>query len=745
MDQGLDPEESVVTRLVRAQSRFKKAKKDHEIRLKQRFYSQVTDVFVAHDHKAVWDHLNSQLKPDGSSRSLNPVKDKDGEVYYDTDGILAVVKTHYEDLFNWDPQGLSQNYAHWEAMDLGDPLPPLELNEGLYWPEVLVTIRGMNHNTAPGKDGIHINILKALVSEECMAEVQRLSPAFRRPDNVRIDLPERRLPKHPLTKLGKAFHALLTSVWMSGQSPLQWNEVWISNLYKGGDPENTSNYRRISLISCALKVLLALMANRLSQVCEKNDLLASEQSGFRKGEEAIAQATALAEVVWRRHLKGKPTYGLFIDFKKAYDRVYHGYLFRLLDHIGVRGHFLSLLKNLYGETSYRVRMGGQLSEAFRPIRGSKQGNPLSPILFILFMNDCLRKSVTKGGVRVDAGRVSLGRCPGLMYADDVVILNGDREDLDSSLDGIWNWGRTYGMDLGREKCGVLMWPSSLPRRQRARTALDFDSDCSSLLDGDEPRLGGLLSELPVDGEAVEQDWWTEMRTLQFEHDHYIYSTPEGIIPTVTYYKYLGITMDNRLGDPRKILAGERSMELDFAVLQSKKGMNVLHSLRPFLTDRFCPIVIKVALVRNLVYSKMLYRAEMIGFQATHAAPLQRVIDLAARWIVGLQKHNTRTDAFTLCLELGLPPVHQELCAMRARLAFKLEQHKDGGMKTWLQTLWDHPPLTIGNRLTWVSQTKRWISKAQDERNKYTRTVTKLNEEGTIWLEYDQSRSSPLCP
>ena len=126
----------------------------------------------------MWDRLNSQLKPDGSSRSVNPVKDQDGEVHYDTNGILAVVKTHYEDLFDWDPQGLSQNYAHWEAMDLGDPLPLLELNEGLYWPEVLVTIWGMNHNTAPGKDGIHINVLKALVPEECMAEVQRLSPAF---------------------------------------------------------------------------------------------------------------------------------------------------------------------------------------------------------------------------------------------------------------------------------------------------------------------------------------------------------------------------------------------------------------------------------------------------------------------------------------------------------------------------------------------------------------------------------------
>jgi len=113
--------------------------------------------------------------------------------------------------------------------------------------------------------------------------------------------------------------------------------------------------------------------------------------------------------------------------------------------------------------------------------------------------------------------------------------------------------------------------------------------------------------------------------------------------------------------------------------------------------------------------------------------------------VGLQKHNTRMDAFTLCLELGLPPVHQELCAMRARLAYKLDSQRAGGMKTWLQTLWDLPPLTVQNRLTWVSQTKRWLNKSEDERYKYVRMVTEVGEDGTLWSEYDTSRKAPLRP
>jgi hypothetical protein len=69
-----------------------------------------------------------------------------------------------------------------------------------------------------------------------------------------------------------------------------------------------------------------------------------------------------------------------------------------------------------------------------------------------------------------------------------------------------------------------------------------------------------------------------MEELELQHDHYLYSTADGTVLTVKQYKYLGITIDTQLGDPRKIIPGRRSMELDFAHSQAAKGMRVLHSL-----------------------------------------------------------------------------------------------------------------------------------------------------------------------
>ena len=702
---GRIPEEITVVRLARAQKRFKEAKKKWLIQMKQRFYSRVVDDFVANDHKNVWSRLNSQLKPMDLGKSVHPVKDKDGHLKHRAEEILAVMKEHYEDLLTYDPKNLSLDHEHWESVDLGDPMPSLGLSETPYWPEVLVTIRGMNRNTAPGKDGIHINVLKTLVLEECMAEVKenakKKNRPWKRPDNVRIDLPKDRLPHHPLTPLGKAFFSLLLRTWNTSCIPSQWNDVQIVNLPKGGDLENANNYRGISLMSCAFKVLMALMANRVSEATDEAGIIPREQAGFRRREEAVAQSIALAEIVRRRYLEGKPTFGVFIDFKKAYDRLYHGWLFRLLDHVGIRGKFLDLVKAMYGGTQYSVRVAGHLSESFSPIRGAKQGDPLSPIFYVLSIKDILKFASIKGGVRVRG--VPYERCPGLKYADDVVALENTTEDVHETLHGIWKWGQTYGMDLGHEKCGVIMWASDRERKTRRRINPLFEI-------GDEGESVASSVEGNGDWEILDMD------EREFIHAHTRYDTPDGVIPTVTQYKYLGITIDTRLGHSRKVIRGERSMELEFAHLQAKKGLKVLHSLRPFLTDRHCPIVLKVQLVRNLVYSKMLYGGELIGFQMLHAEPLQRVINLAAKWIIGVSKDNTQFDAFTLCYELSLPPIHQELSAMRARLTEKLRYHNR--MQTWLKHLWDNPPDFSSLHLTWVTNSKKWMRMIDKEANKY---------------------------
>ena len=95
---------------------------------------------------------------------------------------------------------------------------------------------------------------------------------------------------------------------------------------------------------------------------------------------------------------------------------------------------------------YSVRIGEFVSESFTPTRGAKQGDPMSPILYILCIDPILKIASAKGGVHVMD--VVGQRCPGLMYADDVVTLESSIMDCQQTLDSIWYWGQQYGMDLG---------------------------------------------------------------------------------------------------------------------------------------------------------------------------------------------------------------------------------------------------------------------------------------------------------
>jgi exonuclease III len=662
------PPELLIVQYNRAKAKFKKLWKSWELKNKQRAYTQIAADFLTHDSRNVWRRLTSQTSDSAKVDCLQPVRDKQGVLQTDKVSILKATTAHYKAVAANDPSGASKDAEHWAAIDLGPPKPTLtELNEAIPWKELLVTIREMKRNTAPGLDGVHVNVLKSLVREECMAYLKVLNPDFRRPDNIYVDLPEDELPTEPCTPMGTRLFRILTLVWESEEVPSQWDKVVFCSIFKPGavNPELLDNYRGVALISCVLKCLLAVMARRLEVSLTRNKLLCREQGGFRSGQEAIAQVIALSEIVRRRHLRNESTYGVFIDFRKAFPSVPHEGLFRVLEHTGVRGRFLNFSRHMYNHTEIGVRVGGEILEYYPMTVGSREGCPLSPIFFDAYINSffdhATRKGVFFDGCKGEA-------CPGLLYADDIV---GLAEDLASAKEfclKAYDWGVKWGMRLGLAKCGVMLWSSDHDERLSYEAA-DF-------------------------------------------------ATPDGVLPKVEEYKYLGIVVDSTLGSPRT--KGDRSddLELRHSKRQKEKGMRALHLIRPLLHDKRCPIYLKVMLVRNLVMAIMLYGSELIGYRKVNVIPMQAVVNTAVRWIMGLRSSSRDYDSLTLMFELSIPPIEVEVNARRTRLWQKLI-HSDISKLTWLGQLVDYRP--GGQKHTWVTLNMTWFRKYVDNpafSNKY---------------------------
>ena len=117
---------------------------------------------------------------------------------------------------------------------------------------------------------------------------------------------------------------ICSKIWQTGEWPTQWIQSLVITLPKEGNLQQCQKYRTISLISHPSKVMLKIILNRLNPHAEK--IIAEEQAGFRAGRNTKEQIFNL-RILCEKYLQHQQDiYHVFIDFKKAFDRVWHAAL-----------------------------------------------------------------------------------------------------------------------------------------------------------------------------------------------------------------------------------------------------------------------------------------------------------------------------------------------------------------------------------------------------------------------------------
>jgi len=202
--------------------------------------------------------------------------------------------------------------------------------------------------------------------------------------------------------------------------PQDWARSLVVNLYKDGDAADPANYRGISLISCLGKLYLNVWTQRITMHLDPQ--LAEEQGGFRAHRSTVDQIFTFNEALLRRRRAGKTTYCFFIDFRKAFDTVWHDGLWRRLWESGIRGKASRILRSLYSKLECSVLVDGEHTRFVPSMQGVRQGCPLSPILFSCNINDLVARLKTLGGGVTIGDRDLLS----LLYADDIVLLADSR-------------------------------------------------------------------------------------------------------------------------------------------------------------------------------------------------------------------------------------------------------------------------------------------------------------------------------
>ena len=386
-----------------------------------------------------------------SKSCVNSITTEEWNTYFEN---LLNTKNHLEELHEHNVD----QYLHWheENCELCKQGADNILDNYFSAEEIMKSVSNLSNNKAPGLDGVVNEIIK-----EGRAG---LVPLITRPFNT---------------------------ILCTGKYPKEWCKAIIVPIHKGGDVNDTNNYRGISLISHLGKLFCSLINQRLIKWANQNNHMYEQQAGFTKGKSTIDQVFILQSVInkYLQKKKGR-CYAIYVDFAKAFDRVPHSHLFYLLCEKGAHGRILHVLQNMYSKLQSCVSDENTLSDLFKCTVGTRQGCMISPFLFIFYLNELVRTCTDLPGIYIDENHTNLNM---LLYADDLVIIGDHVGRIQHLLNSLNAYCKKWGLSVNLSKTKAMVY-----------------------------RNGGIIKK-------------TE--TFYFDDKQ---------LESVSYYKYLGILMSTRL-------------------------------------------------------------------------------------------------------------------------------------------------------------------------------------------------------
>lgn len=257
----------------------------------------------------------------------------------------------------------------------------------------------------------------------------------------------------------------------TGVFPAIFKESIIIPIHKTGDKSCPTNYRPISLLSTLSKVTEKVVNKRLIAYLENNNMLSSNQYGFRENRSTSDAVLLLTDKITKYLDMGEKCLGVFLDLQKAFDTVSVEVLLTKLENVGVRGVAWLWFRDYLTNRKQRVRVGSVYSDPASAVYGIPQGSTLAPTLFLIYINDLCERRLHKADL--------------LMFADDTVILFHEcswdilKKTVETELISVTTWLNNNLLTLNVSKTKyVPFYKTARSKFPRDLTISLHESSCS---------------------------------------------------------------------------------------------------------------------------------------------------------------------------------------------------------------------------------------------------------------------------
>ena len=253
-------------------------------------------------------------------------------------------------------------------------------------------------------------------------------------------------------QIKQLYFEMVTEVWKEEQMPKSMKVGILRLLPKPRkDLLSPASWRPICLQGVDLKIVAKVIAERIKKVVEQ--VVHDDQIGFRAGKYIGETLQLIMDLIDYTDKQKMPGYIVSLDIEKAFDSVEWTYLDKVLSAMGLGENILKWINILRINSTIKINNNGWTTKQFETTRGLKQGDPLSPYLFLLSIEplaQVIREEKRIKGIKINDIEFKMSQ-----YADDTTLYCGDEASLDQVKIAMDQFYEISGYKNNIQKTGII--------------------------------------------------------------------------------------------------------------------------------------------------------------------------------------------------------------------------------------------------------------------------------------------------